>query len=189
MATKMKTSKGKVVELAKKLIEGTAKHLGNGAQARFAGGSYTADQITSKLTQVVKLRSDVDTAKAATKARLAAEDADMPALRTFMGALVSFVKVNFDNAPEVLADFGIVPRAARIEPTVEVKTAAVAKRAATRAARHTMGRRAKKAVKGDVTGVTVTPVTAMRSMAATQAGPSAGATSTSATVGNAPRTA
>jgi hypothetical protein len=38
----------------------------------------------------------------------------------------------------------------------------IAKRAATRAARHTMGPKQKKAVKGDVTGVVVTPVTSQR---------------------------
>jgi hypothetical protein len=59
----------------------------------------------------------------------------------------------------VLADFGIHPKA-RTPPTVEASLAAVAKRRATRAARRTMGSQQKKAVKGDVTGVVVTPTTA-----------------------------
>ena len=58
----------------------------------------------------------------------------------------------------MLADFGINPKA-RAPLTVEAKAAAAAKRAATRAARHTMGSQQKKAIKGDVTGVLVTPIT------------------------------
>jgi len=60
----------------------------------------------------------------------------------------------------VLADFGIQPPKVRVPLTVEAKAAAAAKRAATRAARHTMGSQQKKAVKGDVTGIVMTPITA-----------------------------
>ena len=82
-----------------------------------------------------------------------------PALRTFMSAFVAYLKAAYGSSPDVLADFGI-SRKARTPLTVDAKAAAAAKRAATRAARHTMGTTQKKAVKGDVTGVTVTPITA-----------------------------
>jgi hypothetical protein len=121
--------------------------------------SFTPAQIAAKLQTLVNLRNDVDAAKATTKARLAAEKADMPALRTFMGAFVTYVKAVFGNQPEELADFGIHPKA-RAPLTVEAKTAAAAKRKATRAARHTMGAKQKKSVKGAVTGIVVTPVSA-----------------------------
>jgi hypothetical protein len=148
MATKNQ-SKATVVDLAKQLIAGTTKHLGNGTKVMLSGGSFTAVEITSKLNQLVTLRTDVDTAKAQTKAKLAAEKADMPALRTLMGALVTFVKAAYGNAPDVLADFGIHPKA-RTPLTVEAKVAAAAKRKATRAARKTLGSKQKKGVKGDV---------------------------------------
>ena len=83
----------------------------------------------------------------------------MPALRTFMSAFVTYVKAAYAGSPDVLADFGIAPKA-RVPPTVEAKIAAAAKGKATRAARHTMGTTQRKAVKGDVTGVVVTPITA-----------------------------
>jgi hypothetical protein len=63
------------------------------------------------------------------------------------------------SASSVLADYGLTPRKARAPMTTDKQAAAVAKRNATRAARHTMGSVQKKAVKGDVTGVNVTPVT------------------------------
>jgi hypothetical protein len=63
------------------------------------------------------------------------------------------------NANAVLNDFGMtVPKTAGPR-TIEAKALAAAKSKATRAARHTMGAVQKKAVTGQVVGVTVTPIT------------------------------
>ncbi len=126
------------------------------------------------------LRADVDAAKAATTAKVAAERANMPALRIFTGALVAYVKATFGASPEVLADFGIHPKA-RAPLTVEQKAAAAAKRAATRKARRTMGSVQKKGVKGDVVGITVTPITAPQPVVTAPASPAVGTTSPAAT--------
>jgi hypothetical protein len=128
--------KGTVAALAQQLIAGTAKHLTNGMQITLEGSSLTSAQITSKLQQLVTLRSDVNAAKASTKAKLAVEAVDGPALRTFVGAFVTYLKAAYGNAPDVLADFGVHPKA-RTPLTVEAKAAAAAKSRATRAARHT----------------------------------------------------
>lgn len=135
MATKTK-GKGAVVAFAEQLIAGTNKHLANTAQVLLAGGSYAPAQVTAQLQALVNLRTEVDAAKASTKAKLAVEKADMPELRIFMNAFVTFVKAAFGTAPDVLADFGLHPKA-RTQLTAEAKTAAAAKRKATRAARHT----------------------------------------------------
>jgi hypothetical protein len=181
------TGKGTVVALAQQLIAGTAKHLASATTVMLAGGSYTPAQITTKLQQVVSLRADVDTAKASTQAKLAAEKANMPALRTLMGALVTYVKASYGNAPDVLADFGVHPKT-RAPLTVEAQAAAAAKRKATRTARSTMGSKQKKGIKGAVVGVTVTPVTAATPIA-TPTSPTAGATSSVATAGTTPHPA
>jgi hypothetical protein len=187
MATKANT-KGTVVALAEKLIAGTSKHLASLPQIKLAGGSFTPSQITARLQELVSLRSDVDAAKASTKAKLAVEKANMPALRILMDALVAYVKVAYGTEPDVLADFGVHPKA-RTPLTVEAKTAAVAKRNATRAARHTTGPKQKKSVKGAVTGIVVTPVTAKETVAtAAPSGPTAPATSTGTTTGSTPHT-
>ena len=186
MATK-KENKATVVTSATQLIAGVTKRFATGTQVSFAGGSFTPAQITSKLQALVTLRTDVDTAKASTKAKLAAESADAPALRTFMSALVAYVKAVYGTQPDVLADFGLTPKAPRTTPTIEDKAAAAAKRTATRAARHTMGSKQKPDVKGAVTGVTITPVSALQPVVATPPGvPSAGATSTAATAPSKP---
>ena len=171
-----KNGKGQVVVVAKQLIAGTAKHLSSATPVTFAGGPFTGDQITSKLQALVDLRSSVDAAKATAKAKLAAEAAEAPALRTFSRQLRAFVKASFSTSPDVLADFGITSKAREL-PTVEGKAAAVAKRAATRTARHTMGAKQKAGVKGDVTGVVVTPVTAPSPVVTAPSSPTAPATS------------
>ena len=187
MVTK-KQGKGTVVALAEKLIAGTSKHLANLPQIKLAGGSFTPSQIIAQLQTLGTLRSDVDAAKASTKAKLAVEKTDMPALRIFMDAFVAFVKAAFGNAPDVLADFGVHPTT-RAPLTVEAKTAAVAKRKATRAARHTTGPKKKMSVKGDVTGIVVTPITVGQPVAAVPSGPSVPATSAGATAAATPHTA
>ena len=158
MAT-TKNTKGQVVVVAKQLIAGTQKHLASMTQVPLVGGSFTPSQVTSTLQSLVNLRSDVDASRATTKAKIANEATQMPALRAFMSAFESFLKGAFGSSPDVLADFGIT-RKARAPITLEAKTAAAAKRASTRAARHTMGPKQKLAVVGDVTGVVVTPVRA-----------------------------
>jgi hypothetical protein len=179
MATQ-RQGKGTVVDLAKQLIAGTSKHLANVTQVMVAGGSFTPTQVTERLQALVNLRTDVDAAKASTKAKLAAEKTDMAPLRTFMGAFVTFVKAAYGTSPDVLADFGLHPKA-RTPQTVEAKTAAAAKRKATRAARQTMGSKQKKRVKGAVVGITVTPVTAPPPIATEPSSPTTHATSTGPT--------
>jgi len=182
MATK---TRGRVVDLAKQLIAGANKHLANTTQVLVAGGSFTPAQITAQLQALVTLRNDVDTARALTKAKLAVERTDMPALRVFLDAFVTFVKAAFGSQPDVLADFGLHPKT-RTPLTVEAKAAAAAKRAATRAARHTAGAKQKRAIKGAVTGILVTPITATQPAAPTS--PSSPANSTGATATTAPHT-
>jgi hypothetical protein len=111
------------------------------------------------LQQLVDLRSGVDAAKATVKAKLAAEAASMPALRALKSAYVTYIKATFGTSPEALADFGITLKA-RAPLTTDAQTVANAKRSSTRKARHTMGSKEKKTIKGTVTGVVVTPIDA-----------------------------
>jgi hypothetical protein len=178
-----------VVTLAKQLGAGATKHLTGVTQVPLAGATYTPAEVTTKLNQVVQLRTDVEAAKAQAKAKLAVEEADMPALRTIMDAFVSYVRAAYGTEPDTLADFGLSPKARAI-PTVEAKAAAAAKRASTRKARNTMGPKQKKGVKGDVIGVTVTPITAMAPVVAkAPASPTPGTTSPGTTAGPTPHNA
>ena len=178
MATMKKNSKGQVAAAAKQLVAGAEKHLTSTTQVPLLGSSYTPAQVTSTLQTLVTLRSDVDASKASTKAKIANEATQMPSLRAFMSAFEAYVRAAFGSSPDVLADFGIAPKT-RAPLTVEAKAAAAAKRASTRAARHTLGTKQRKAIKGDVTGVTLTPITAPSPTVAATSSPTATAPATS----------
>jgi hypothetical protein len=184
MATN-KVTKGQVAATTKQLIVGATKHLAAGTTVSFAGSSYTPDQVAQKLQALVDLRTNVDAAKATVRENLALEAAQAPALTAFSRQFRAYVKATFVTSPSVLADFGITLKQ-RGPMTVEEKTAAVAKRAATRAARHTMGPKQKLGVKGDVTGVTITPVAAPAPSVPSQNSPTAPATSGSPTATSSP---
>jgi hypothetical protein len=127
----------------------------------------------------------VDTAQAAAKAKLAVESAQAPALRAFTRQFRTFDHASFAASPDVLADFGIASKP-RVPRTVEEKAAAVAKSAATRSARHTMGARQKEGVKGDVTGVVVIPTKAPATTVAAPSSPTNPATSVGPTAASNP---
>jgi hypothetical protein len=77
----VKNSKGQVAAAAKQLIAGADKHLTSATQVWLLGSTFTPAQVTSTLQTLVTLRSDVDASKASTKAKIANEAAQMPALR------------------------------------------------------------------------------------------------------------
>jgi hypothetical protein len=166
-STKSSNAKGTQAVLAASLAAGAQKHFPAGSSLSVGGAMLTLIQIESTLNGFSSLRTDVDTARAALQAKVALETAQATAMRAFMGAFVRIVRGSFGNQPDVLADFGLKPIAAKTPLTVEQKAAAAAKRKATRAARGTVGSKAKAAIKGNVTGVVVTPVTTEPPAAAT----------------------
>jgi hypothetical protein len=156
--------------LAGQLIAGAKKHFSSASSLAFGNGTFTPAQVESSLQSLVDLRTAVDALRAATQAKVAAEEAQAPPLRSQMAAFVVFVRATFGNSPDVLADFGLKPKKAKAPLTLEQKATAAARRAATRKARHTLGKTQKKDVKGTVTTIVAST-------------PSAG--SSSPTVGNA----
>ncbi len=86
-------------------------------------------------------------------------------VRPILRAYAHVVLVAFADATAMLADFGIAPPKARTPMTAEQLAARAAKAKATRIARGTTSKKQKLAVKGDVTGVVVTPVRSQASAA------------------------
>jgi hypothetical protein len=150
------TGKNTDVALAKQLVAGTTKHFSTVSMLAFGNGSFTPAQVEAFLQTLIDLRTAVQGAQAVAKAKVVAEAAQAPSLRSQMAAYVAFVKATFGASPDALADFGLKPKKARTPLTIDQMAAAAAKRAATRAARHTMGSKQKKDVKGTVTTI-VTP--------------------------------
>lgn len=135
----MTPGKNTDVALAKQLIAGAMKHFSTVSSLTFGGGAFTPAQVEAFLKTLIDLRTAVDDAKTVAKAKIVAEAAQAPSLRSQMAAFVAFVKATFGNSPDALADFGLEPRKTRAPLTIDQMAAAAAKRAATRAARHTMG--------------------------------------------------
>ena len=187
MASKI-TGKATAADLAESLIAGVQKRLPNGSLT-FAGGTFTAAQITSELQQLVDLRAAVTAARAATQVKVDAETIKLPALRAFMNALVQCIRVAFGTQADVIADFGLPPKKVPTPLTVEQKAAAAAKREATRAARGTKSAKAKKGIKGAVTGVVLSPVVAGPPVVQAPIAPTAAPSTGAATGGTAQRTA
>ena len=158
MSTSTK-GKGTRATLAASLAAGAQKHFPAGTSLPVGGVMLTVAQIETQLTGFASLREDVESAHAVFQAKVAAEKAQATVMTAFVGAFVKIVKGSFGNQPDVLADFGLQPDKARTPLTLEQKAAASAKRAATRVARGTKGSKAKLKITGNVTGVTVTPVT------------------------------
>jgi hypothetical protein len=145
--------------LAEQLVAGTQKYLSAVSQITLEGSTFTPSQLEAQLNAFADLRNAVDAAKATVKAKLLDERMKAPALRAIFLAFIGFVRVTFGNQPEVLAGFGLAPKKEKKALTTEQQAAAKAKREATRKARGTVGKKKKLAIKGDVTGVVVTPIT------------------------------
>ena len=138
-------------------ISGLQKHFPNGS---FTLGNvpYTTAALVSLFTSLANAIAAADSAKASAKEAVAAMRAVRVKVGPVMQDLQRFLLVTFRTANGTLADFGIEPQAPKTK-TAEVKAAAAAKAKSTRDARGIVGKRKRASVKGDVTGVVMTPVT------------------------------
>ena len=123
------------------------------------GTSYTAPQtvalvqsVLSAILAVPAARMAWSTAHQAAVHSLATDGQTVKELRDCM-------MLSFGNQPAVLHDLGFSLRKSPKPLTAEARTAANAKRKATRAARGTTSKKQKAAISGNVTGVTITPIT------------------------------
>ena len=155
-----KQNKADRVSFAKQLIAGTSKHFTDGSQQLPVGGvQRTVTAVTQLLQSFVDLRAAVIASQATTQSKVEAEREQGPSLLAVIDEFVAFLRFTYGKQPEVLAYFGLAPSRAPAPQTAEQKAVAVAKRAATRQARHTMGKNQKKDVKGAVSAaLVVTPV-------------------------------
>jgi hypothetical protein len=142
----------KPTELAavKQAIVGIPKHLGGASSLSLNGVLYTPTSLVAFLQAFVDLSVSVIAAKAQAHDLLLQEQTSGLAVRVVLQALRSYVVGLYGNgATGILGDFGFAPKKATT-PKVAVKALAAAKNRATRAARHTMGKREKLAIKGTV---------------------------------------
>jgi hypothetical protein len=140
------------------MIEAIHKYL---SQPQFA--TMTVGSQTVKPADIVTILQDrIDAGKAALTAdaaRTAAVKADRDKRAQSAALLSSFrrmIQGMYTQSPDTLAAFGLkAPRAGK--KTVETKATALVKGKATRALRHTLGAKQKKAIKGTAPTATSGP--------------------------------
>ena len=154
------TSNTKAAALAhvQAIIAGTQKHFPNGS---FTLGTvtYTSASLVQVLQDLVSAMQARNVAETGAKDALTTVQATQAKVGPILRAYERLVLVTFAGATQTLADFGLAPPKARTPLTAQQLAARAAKAKATRIARGTTSKKQKLAVKGDVTGVVVTPVT------------------------------
>ncbi len=164
------TSNTKAAALAhvQAIIAGTTKHFPNGSFT-LGNTTYTSTSLVQVLQGLVSAMLARNAAETGAKDALTAEQATQEQVGPILRAYEHLVLVTFAGASQTLADFGLAPPKARTPLTAQQLAVAAAKAKATRIARGTTSKKKKLAIKGDVTGVLVTSVTAPT--AATPASP------------------
>jgi hypothetical protein len=153
-----KASKATVLAQVQAFIAGTQKHAPNGSFT-LGGVVYTAaslEQLFQSLSQAI---AAVNAAQASAKAAVSALNGVKAKVGPIIQAYKNLLQTTLGNDPQTLADYDLAPRKVPSPRSSEENAAAKAKAAATRIARGTASKKQKLAVKGNVTGVEVTPVT------------------------------
>jgi len=159
MSISMSTTKAAALAHVQALIAGTTKHFPSGSFT-IGNTTYTSASLILVFQGLANAMLSRNAAESGAKDALKAEQAAQTQTGPIIQAYERLVLAAFANATQTLADFGLTPPKARTPLTVQQLAARTAKAKATRIARGTTSKKQKLAIKGDVTGVTVTPVTA-----------------------------
>jgi len=141
-------TRGKQQAMLQKLMDGLKKHQQAVGSLLIEGKSYT----TADLLAVLQARLDAADAALSTRATwqnaVKADYDERAKTKGFLSGLRQTLLVAFAGSVDTLADFGLVGRKPRVI-SPEKKVAAAEKAKATRAARHTMGKKQKAQIKGE----------------------------------------
>jgi hypothetical protein len=153
-----KSSKAAIVAQVQAFIAGTQKHTPNG-QFTLGGTTYTAATLGQLFQSLADAIKAVDEAQASATAAVSAFDGVRAKVVPIMVDYKRLLQTTYGTDTQTLTDYGLEPRKARRPLSSQENAAAAAKAEATRIARGTASKKKKLAIKGNVTGITVTPVT------------------------------
>jgi hypothetical protein len=151
-------SRTSIVTQLQALISGLQKQFPSG-QFTLGNTAYTTATLVQALQELVDAINAANTVEASAKVAVSTLKTTMAKVGPIVVALRRNLLSMYGNAATTLALFGLVPRKAPAPRTGLEMAAAAAKAKATREVRGTASKKSKLAVKGNVTGVTVTPVT------------------------------
>jgi type I site-specific restriction endonuclease len=129
----------------RKLVGAIRKHLTE--SVTLEGVKYTPARLAKMFQDGIDIADATDAASKAWHAAVATEKAKTQELSGVQASLRDHVSATFGAASTEFADFGFTPKAVRAVDA-KTKAAAVEKRAATRKARNTMGKRERLKVTG-----------------------------------------
>jgi hypothetical protein len=156
----MKTNKDTRSNQYRQAIVGLQKEIPPTANLVFDGVPHAPADITKALQAVVDAADATTVATAGFHKAVAAEKAAVDTADPTYRALKAYVVNQYKTSPDVLAGFGFTLPSRQV-PSAATVAGAVEKRAATRAARHTLGKRQKANIKGTVsTAPATSPTTA-----------------------------
>ncbi len=153
----MFNDKATVQNRVQALIAGAQKHFSNG-QVTFGGATHTAASLIQAFQGLLDAFGPVDAARTSLHDGVAALHTTQENVAPLVRGFTSYLRVTYSDATQ-LGDFGLAPRKVVAPLTAEKRVVATAKAKATRAARGTTSKKQKLAIKGNVSGVLVTPVT------------------------------
>jgi hypothetical protein len=153
----MDANRDKTVNKHRQAIAGIRKHFASAPTIVLGGTPTTPNDVIATLQGSIDAIDAATATEQAFHGAVAAQHAAVAKGSGILTDLKTLVKSQLGSSEGVLGDFGFTSPS-RQTPDEATKAAAVAKRAATRAARHTMGKRQKLAVKGDAKGADTTPV-------------------------------
>jgi len=132
-----------------KLIDGLNKHAQTITSLVIGGATMQTKDIITNLQALIASAGSVQSTRATWQSAVKTDRDERAKLKTFVSGLKQALLVAFAGSIDTLADFGLTARKVPVR-TPEQKTAAAAKAKATRAARHTAGKKQKAAIKGTV---------------------------------------
>ncbi|MGD0529006.1 MAG: hypothetical protein ABSE49_27960 [Polyangiaceae bacterium] len=159
MSNTSNKSKASTLAMLQALITGLQKQFPNG-QFTLGNTAFTTATLVQTLQSLIDAINAVTTAQANAKVAVAALRATVTKVGPVVLALKRNLLATFGNATDILALFGLEPRKAPAPRKGTEIAAAAAKAEATRKARGTTSKKQKLAVTGNVTGVSITPITA-----------------------------
>jgi hypothetical protein len=139
-------SKGNMIILVQKLLAGLDKHYA-GQSLTINGTAVAVTDIGTQLQGYLNKMSTADGTKTLWQQQLQSARADEPDIEATVVAIHGIVRGNLGASNPALTDFGIKPKAPSKRTAAE-KAETAEKSAATRAARHTTGPKAKLAIHG-----------------------------------------
>jgi hypothetical protein len=138
-----------------KMIDGLNKHSQAIPSLIIAGTTYKLSDIITTLQARLAGANLVLSTKAAWQTAVKADIDEREKTKVFFSGLRQALQVAFAGSIDSLADFGLTPRKVRVVSPDE-KLQAAAKAKATRAARHTMGKKQKLAITGTASAAPAT---------------------------------